>query len=288
MGNLYSQGAPLNDSPLLRLPTEIRLQIFEYAFGDAVIGSAYDFAERRFTYVLEKRMTKAKQPRVDAKAFSVTNYLALTEVCRQIRADTALIPFETGWFCEIVYWWDSRAEKKKGKAKEAATEKDKAEAENGTTAVVEKEKQPAHTPKPFSIFPWLICLTAPQLTAIRKIRLSARKATPFWVSYPGNVPPFSGLDLSAFTGVRSVIMQLTWEFDSPVPDRCCQKAIEEVLGYLGRRDVEVRVEQQVGYHSYTMLAVWKGEAYKRLIWIPKRKVEKEKKGKKTEEEEPTV
>ncbi|CAN9355968.1 unnamed protein product [Alternaria alternata] len=69
------------DSPLLRLPPELRCLVFEYALG----GNTYMIRYHRTSKAV-KNTTVAKHA------------LALLSVCRQIFAETALLPFSLNTF----------------------------------------------------------------------------------------------------------------------------------------------------------------------------------------------
>ncbi|KAG9188226.1 hypothetical protein G6011_02149 [Alternaria panax] len=69
------------DSPLLRLPPELRYMIFEHALGGKTYEIRYD-----------RKSVMAKNTAVSKHA------LALLSVCRQVFAETALLPFSSNKF----------------------------------------------------------------------------------------------------------------------------------------------------------------------------------------------
>ncbi|KAF1932400.1 uncharacterized protein M421DRAFT_2031 [Didymella exigua CBS 183.55] len=77
-----------SQSRLLRLPPELRNQIWEYALG----GHAFDITTRK-VFKQRKRIDKAKAWDLPINTF------ALLRVCRQIYAETALIPYKHNAFC---------------------------------------------------------------------------------------------------------------------------------------------------------------------------------------------
>ncbi|KAF2013419.1 hypothetical protein BU24DRAFT_331283, partial [Aaosphaeria arxii CBS 175.79] len=87
-------------SPFLRLPAELRNQIYEYYFEE---GSVYlDDSEIYYA---------------DSSSFRAFNYIGLILVCRQIHADTALFPytkllFNFAWFTsgQIGAWIEKRSQ----------------------------------------------------------------------------------------------------------------------------------------------------------------------------------
>jgi hypothetical protein len=78
----YSARQNQRDSPLLRLPAELRNQIFRYALG----GETWNFVVR-----------ESNRHRV-RNCSGFQHALALLAVCRQIYAETALLPFSLGSF----------------------------------------------------------------------------------------------------------------------------------------------------------------------------------------------
>jgi hypothetical protein len=75
------------NSPLLRLPPELRGRIWELVFGVSVLRTVYRTYDRRSkNHRLMPPVTKRK------------NALALLRACRQIYAETALLPYKSSIF----------------------------------------------------------------------------------------------------------------------------------------------------------------------------------------------
>lgn len=78
-----------SETPLLRLPPEVRNCIWEYALGDKVLDVV--FVEKlKGPYIEEKTL-------IAADTFPDHSH-ALLQVCRQVYTETALIPFATNAF----------------------------------------------------------------------------------------------------------------------------------------------------------------------------------------------
>jgi hypothetical protein len=76
-------------SPLLRLPAEIRNQIWRLVVGGKVI---------------REQVTKRRRARVLPRPCDRINIFALLRVCRQIYAETALLPFTANTFSFVDFW----------------------------------------------------------------------------------------------------------------------------------------------------------------------------------------
>jgi hypothetical protein len=76
-------------SPLLRLPAEIRNQIWRLVVGGKVI---------------REQVTKRGRAQMLPRPCERTNTFALLRVCRQIYAETALLPFSANTFLFRRYW----------------------------------------------------------------------------------------------------------------------------------------------------------------------------------------
>lgn len=83
-------------SPLLSLAAEIRNQIWEYALGGKI------FRQVVCHYPTEKFLPKMSERK---------NTLALLLVCRQIYAETALLPFSSNTFSIRPHWRQKAAKK---------------------------------------------------------------------------------------------------------------------------------------------------------------------------------
>jgi hypothetical protein len=77
-----------NRSPLLRLPRELRNLIFDFLFNGLTIQVLHGLK----TLPVYRSGTWARQP------FYVHNLVEITTVCRQIRAETSLLPFQRSEF----------------------------------------------------------------------------------------------------------------------------------------------------------------------------------------------
>jgi hypothetical protein len=77
-------------SPLLRLPAELRNQLYEYVFGDREIDVVYNFYRRS---TLEYNFEAYTSSRPDERVYNLT---ALLGSCRQLYAETKFLPFIHG------------------------------------------------------------------------------------------------------------------------------------------------------------------------------------------------
>jgi hypothetical protein len=93
----------MQDSPLLRLPGEIRNMVYNYTLP----SGQYTIREQTSCSVIERfiaRNSKTKpaptpgEPGLVAEGHTI-NDLSLLLVCRQIHSETALIPFKQNVFC---------------------------------------------------------------------------------------------------------------------------------------------------------------------------------------------
>ncbi|KAI8940022.1 hypothetical protein NX059_003744 [Plenodomus lindquistii] len=79
------------ESPLLRLPAELRNKIYEYALGSyelLIITGPYG----------KKKYLMVKRPMHTVPSESLGNFLALTRTCRQINTETDRIPYAINQF----------------------------------------------------------------------------------------------------------------------------------------------------------------------------------------------
>jgi len=78
----------------LRIPAELRNQIYEYVLGGMCLEADY-----RQTYTTGHRIKVQPMPYEPRQGKEVVRLLALTETCRQIRSETRLLPFALNEFC---------------------------------------------------------------------------------------------------------------------------------------------------------------------------------------------
>ncbi|KAI4684957.1 uncharacterized protein J4E88_004399 [Alternaria novae-zelandiae] len=87
------------DSPLLRLPPELRHLIFSHVIGGKTFEILYDRSGPYRSPIRERLSSKVPKRKFIAKNITVAkNTLALLVVCRQIYAETALLPFSSNTF----------------------------------------------------------------------------------------------------------------------------------------------------------------------------------------------
>jgi hypothetical protein len=103
---IFSAQRNVAASPLLRLPAEIRNAIYGYVFMDWEVRVSSTFYERRRFYV------EIRDPPQAAVFFSETTatqiFLAITTTSRQLRSETALLPFQHVAFAAYskeLKWW---------------------------------------------------------------------------------------------------------------------------------------------------------------------------------------
>jgi hypothetical protein len=81
-------------SPLLRLPAEIRNTIYEYVLG----GESWHY----LTYIGVRLSLKRRLSKDDERPEKEPHFLALFKTCRQLQAETKLLPFKLNLFPTFV------------------------------------------------------------------------------------------------------------------------------------------------------------------------------------------
>jgi len=84
------------DSPLLRLPGELRNRIYEYALGDFQIF----FKDRSVGRGVEVYTTNEE---ADKRMIRAPHFQGLTTTCRQVHAETKLLPFALNEFTGDIF-----------------------------------------------------------------------------------------------------------------------------------------------------------------------------------------
>ncbi|KAF1959426.1 hypothetical protein CC80DRAFT_591442 [Byssothecium circinans] len=232
------------ESPLLRLPAELRLQIFEYVLAGQNFSSVIDNNTERLTHVIEDKTT---DPATWHPLSSDPNhYFALSKTCRQTRADTRDLPLKLGTFCQLskVIW----TEDEKHQAWLIRERTEQIERVQREHVPERRIPVPFVAPTPVDMFPWRTCLDEEQQAAIRSIRFNLKTPWRFHLTYFNTLMRNRAAalipmhPLSKFTGVRTVFVNYVHQWDPCPTQPNMQDTVDGIVRYLGRSDVEIVFE----------------------------------------------